>query len=157
MLTGERHVIFVDIPKNWLQAQNDQLPFFIKPNEKDVSDKTYMYVYGFDYTNAPDLNGWIKGDNDDMAGKHPGIKIDSLPISFDNIKKSDFVTGRYKIITYDYTDQHKEAILVVECKNTIVTAALSASTHYEFEKYLPAFEELAQTLSILGATVKIDK
>jgi hypothetical protein len=157
MITGTKHVIFVDIPKNWVQAPNDQLPFFIKPDEKDISGRTYMYVYGFDYASAPDLNGWIKGDNDDMAAKHPGLKIDSLAIDVNNIKKGDYETGRYKIITYAYTDNHKEAILVIECKNTIATVVLSANTTSEFEKYLPAFKELIQTIKLAGATVRIEK
>jgi hypothetical protein len=157
MLTGQKHVIFVDIPKNWLQAENDQLPFFIKPDDQNVSNKTYMYVYGLDYQSQPDMDGWIKGDNADMANKHPGLKIDSLPINLSNIKENGYLTGRYKIITYEYSDRHKEAMLVIECKNTIVTAVMSTVTKEEFEKYLPSFKELVQTIKVLGATVKIDK
>jgi hypothetical protein len=157
MLTGQKHVIFVNIPKNWVQAQNDQLPFFIKPDEQNVNAKTYQYVYGLDYQSAPDLNLWIKGDNDDMVNRHPGLKIDSLNINLDNIKKTDYETGRFKIITYTYPDHHKEVMLVIECKNTIVTAVLSVSDESEFDRYLPSFKELAQSLRVLGATVKIEK
>ena len=157
MITGKKHIIFVETPKNWLYVQNDQLPYFIKPNEKNVSDKTYLYVYGLDYESSPDINGWLKGDNDDMLSKHPGLKIDSLPIILTNIKKTDYLTGRYKTITYEYPDLHKEAMLVIECKNTIVTVVLSASNSNEFDKYLPSFKKLAQTVKILKANVKIEK
>ena len=157
MLTGQKHVIFVDIPKQWLQAQNDQLPFFIKPDEQNVGDKTYMYVYGFDYQSNPDLNGWIKGDNEDIANKHPGLKIDSLSINLSNIKENGYLTGRYKVIIYDYPDKHREVMLVIECKNTIVTTLMSTANKAEFEKYLPSFKELAQTMKVLSASVKIEK
>ncbi len=85
----------------------------LKPNEKNVSDKTYLYVYGLDYESSPDINGWLKGDNDDMLIKYPGLKIDSLPIILTNIQKTDYLTGRYKTITYEYPDLHKVAMLVV--------------------------------------------
>ena len=63
MVFGQKHTIFVNIPKDWLQAPNEQLPFFIKPDKKDVSAETYMYVYGIDYDRSPELNGWINGNS----------------------------------------------------------------------------------------------
>jgi hypothetical protein len=34
---------------------------------------------------------------------------------------------------------------------------MSTINKSEFEKYLPSFKELAQTMKVLGASVKIDK
>jgi hypothetical protein len=154
MVVGEKHTFFVDIPKNWLQAQNDQLVFFIKPNEKNVSDKTYIYALGLDYKVNPDINGWIDGNTKYLIEENKGLKIDSLTISLDNIKKDDYMTGRYKVITYEYEDKRKEALLIVECKNTIVTIVLSTKDKKEFEKYLASFNEIAKSLKILGTTLK---
>lgn len=157
MVTGQKHIIFVDIPKNWAQAENDQLPLFMKPNEQNVSNKTYMYVYGLDYQSQPDLNGWIKGDSDDMINKHPGLKVDSLPLNISNIKKGGYMTGRYKIVVYRYPDLHNEVMLVIECKNSIVTVVMSAVDNKEFDKNLFAFKELIKTINVMSGTVKIEK
>ena len=85
MVVGQKHTIFVDVPKNWLQAKNDQLRFFIKPNQKRVSDETYMYVYGIDYNSNPDLNAWVKGNNDYISKTFKDVKIDTLKQEFENI------------------------------------------------------------------------
>lgn len=154
MVVGQKHTIFVDIPKNWLQAQNDQLPFFIKPDMKDVSNETYMYVYGIDYNSKPELSGWVKGNNDYISDKFDGVKIDTLKQQFDNIKANDYLTGNYLTITYDYPNGRNEVILVIECKSTIVTAVLSTKDKAELKKLLPSFIELSKTLKILGPTLK---
>lgn len=154
MIVGQKHTVFVDIPKNWLQAQNDQLPFFIKPNKKDNSNETYMYVYGIDYNSKPELSSWVKGNNDYISDKFNGVKIDTLKQQFENIKANDYLTGNYLTITYNYPNGRNEVILVIECKSTIVTAVLSTKNKNELNKLLPSFIELSKTLKILGATLK---
>jgi hypothetical protein len=157
LVTGSKHVIFVDIPKNWIQVQNDPIPLFIKPDEAGVNRNTYIYVYGLDYTGNPDMNGWIKGDFDDFKNKNPGIKLDSIQLDLPKLKKADYKTGRYKIITYTFEDQRKQAILVVECKNTIATVVLSTNNSDEFNSRWPVFAEMLKTVNVLGGTVKIEK
>lgn len=154
MLFGKKHTIFVEIPKNWLQAQNDQLPFFIKPDKKEVSSETYMYVYGIDYNSKPELNGWIKGNNDYISDKFKGVEIDTLNQKFENIKSDEYLTGNYLTITYKYPSGRNEVILVIECKNTIITAVLSTKDKTELKELLPSFIELSKTLKILGTTLK---
>ena len=156
MIVGQKHLIFVDIPKGWLQAQNDPLPFFIKPDLQNVSNQTYMYVYGIDYKAKPALEGWIKGNNDYVSKQFKGVKIDSLDLKFDNIKTGDYTTGNYIVITYTYTDGKKEVLLIVECVFTIVTAVLSAKDQAEFDLFLPSFVELSKSLKISGATLKVE-
>ena len=154
LIVGQKHTIFVDIPKNWLQAQNDQLQFFIKPDVKDVSNETYIYVYGIDYISKPELSGWVKGNNDFISDKFDGVKIDTLKQQFDNIKANDYLTGNYLTITYDYPNGRNEVILAIECKSTIVTSVLSTKDKAELKKLLPSFIELSKTLKILGTTLK---
>jgi len=154
MVVGQKHTIFVDIPKNWLQSQNDQLPFFVKPDKKDVSDETYLYVYGIDYNYKPELNGWVKGNNDYIAEKFKGVKIDTLKLKFDNIKAEDYSTGNYMSISYQYPNGRNEVILVIECKYTIVTTVLSTKDRAELNSLLPSFIELSKTLKILGTILK---
>jgi hypothetical protein len=154
MVVGQKHTIFVDIPKNWLQAQNDQLPFFIKPDKKNVSNETYMYVYGIDYNNKPELSGWVKGNNNYIADKFNGVKIDTLKQQFDNIRADEYLTGNYLTITYDYPNGRNEVMLVIECKSTIVTAVLSTKDKAELKELLTSFIELSKTLKILGTTLK---
>ena len=154
MLVGKKHTIFVDIPKNWVQAQNDQLPFFIKPDEKNVNEKTYSYVYGLDYNGNPDLNGWIEGNTKYLIENNKGLKVDSLNLTFENLKKNDYLTGRYKTITYEYEDKRKEVLLIIECKNTIVTCVLSGVNDQEYQKYLFALTDLGKSLRVLGTTIK---
>ncbi|MBZ4037180.1 hypothetical protein K6T82_20640 [Flavobacterium sp. 17A] len=102
MLTGHKHLVILNIPKNWIQVENDQLPFLIKPDEKNISDNTYMYVYALDYESAPDLNLWIEGNNTSLKNQIPEIKIDELELKFKNLKKDNFLTGRYKAVNYIY-------------------------------------------------------
>jgi hypothetical protein len=154
MVVGQKHTIFVDVPKNWLQAENDQLPFFIKPNKKRVSDETYMYVYGIDYNSKPDLNAWVKGNNDYISKTFKDVKIDTLKQEFENIKSNDCLTGNYLTITYDYPNGRKEVMLIIECKSTIVTAVLSTKDKAELKELLPSFIELSKTLKIIGTTLK---
>ncbi len=154
MLTGSKHLIFVDIPKNWIQAQNDQIPFLIKPDETNVSDMTYMYVYGLDYNSVPDLNLWIEGNNSGLKNDIPDVKIEQLDLKFQNIKADNFLTGNYKIVSYIYPDLRKEALLVIESKTSIFTAVLSAKDKIEFDKYLDSFKELVNSLKIQSAQVK---
>ncbi len=153
MVVGHNHTIFVDIPKDWLQAQNDQLPFFIKP-DREASSETYMYVYGIDYNSTPELNAWIKGNNDYISDKFREVKIDTLNQKFDNIKSDDYLTGNYMTITYEYPNGRNEVILIIECKNTIVTAVLSTEDKVEFKELFPSFIELSKTIKILGTTLK---
>ena len=153
MVVGEKHTIFVDIPKKWLQAQNEQLPFFIKPDKKDVSNETYIYVYGIDYDTEPKLSGWIKGNNDYILENFKGVKIDTLNQKFDNIKDNNYLTGNYLTITYEYPSGRNEVILVIESKTTIVTAVLSTKNKSELKELFPSFLELSKTLKVLGTTL----
>jgi hypothetical protein len=153
MLTGRKHLITLNIPKNWVQAENDQIPFLIKPNEKDVSDNTYMYVYGLDYQSPPDMELWIKGNSSELKNNIPDVKIGELHLNFENLKKDEFLTGRYKIVSYIYPDSKEEILLVIESKTTIITAVLAAKDHNEFNKYLNSFQELVNTLKINAASI----
>lgn len=154
MVVGKKHTIFVEIPKNWIQAQNEQLPFFIKPDEQNVSDLTYMYVYGLDYDINPELEKWIDGNYQYLIKNEKGLKIGNLDLKFENIKKDNYTTGNYKVVTYEYKNKRKECLLIIECKNTIVTVVLSTSNESEFTKYLKSFEELVKSTKILGSKLK---
>jgi hypothetical protein len=153
IITGNKHIIFVEMPKNWVQIQHESLPLLMKPTDSIASDKVFMYVYGIDYNASPNLDKWIKGDIDAFKGRNPDTKVDSIQLSFPNLDTAGYQTGRYKIITYTYPDQHKEAMLAVECKNTIATVLLSAKVGAEFDKYFPAFKETVKSLQILAAKV----
>ncbi|TDO94272.1 hypothetical protein [Flavobacterium sp. 245] len=153
MLTGNKHLIMLNIPKNWVQEVNDQIPFLIKPAEKDVSDNTYMYVYGLDYQSSPDMDLWIEGNSTSLKNEIPKIKIGELNLKFENLKKDNFLTGRYKAVSYIYPDFKEEVLLVIESKTTIITAVLSAKDNAEFNKYLDSFKELVNSLKINAATV----
>lgn len=156
MIYGQKHLILLSDPANWIQVQNEQLPYLIKPDEKNVSDRTYMYVFGIDYPTSPDLNGWIEGNTNYLKTVAKGVVVSDLPITFED-KKQDYLTGRSKTITYEYEDGRKEALLIIECKNTIVTVVLSVDKTILFDQYLPAFKALIATLKISNATVKTDK
>jgi hypothetical protein len=154
MVIGQKHTILVDIPRNWVQAQYDRLPFFIKPDKKDVSSSTYMYVYGIDYNINPKLGDWIKGNNEYVSDSYKGVKIGTLNHEFNNIRANDYLTGKYKVVTYFYPGGKSEAILVIECRNTIVTVVLSAKDKVEYTALLPSFIALSETLKVLGTTLK---
>lgn len=157
MIVGNKHTILVEIPQNWIQAQNDQLPFFIEPDEKNVSDLTYMYAYGIDYDINPKLDEWIDGNNKYLIENEKGVKIGSLDLKFENIKKDNYSNGNYKIVTYEYENKRKECLLIIECKNTIVTVVLSTSSDLEFNKYLKSFEEIAKSTKILGTKLRVEE
>ena len=156
MIVGNKHTIFADIPPNWIQAQNDKLPFFIKPNEKDVSSQTYIYIYGIDYNFNPDLNGWTDSNTRDIIDNFTDVKVDSINLLFKNLNKDNYLTGRYKVMTYEYKGKRKEALLIIECQNTIATVVLSAKDNSEFERLLSAFISIANSFKILGSTLKVE-
>lgn len=153
LLTGNKHLIMLNIPKNWIQVENEQIPFLIKPDEKNVSDNTYIYVYGLDYQSPPDMDLWIEGNNSGLKNDIPKIKISELNLKFENLKSGDFLTGRYKPVSYIYPDSKEEVLLVIESKTTIITAVLSAKDSTEFNKYLTSFKELVNSLKINAANV----
>jgi len=164
MIVGEKHTIFVEIPRNWIQAENEQLPFFIKPDYSNISNKTdvryvspnsYMYVYGIDYKGKPDMIAWINAENDYLLSEHPDLVIDTLNLTLDNIFPDDYSTGNYKILTYEYISGRQEVMLVVECESTIVTAVLSTEKS-TMPHFSPAFIELCKSIKIMGSTLNDD-
>ena len=151
MLTGVKHIIFVNVPPGWVQNNYDQIPFFVRPGNKGVSEQTYMYVYGADYQVPADLDEWLARDYQIEQKKHPGAQVSEVPLTFDNIRRSGYETGRYKVITYTFPGGQKETKLVIECKYSIVAAVFSSANSADFDQYLPAFKELEQSLRISGA------
>ena len=154
MIVGDRHSIFVNMPTDWLQAQHEALPFFIKPNAPNVSDMTYLYVYGIDYSSSPELDKWIEGNNAYVVDNFEGVILGELDIKLDNIVPDDFLTGKYKTITYTYTNGRMEALVIIELNHTIATIVLSTNGKAEFEKYLPSLIEVAKSFRALDVLVK---
>jgi len=154
IIAGEKHTLSVDVPKNWVLGIDNKVPFFIKPDMVGGNDLNYIYVYGIDYEDNPNMDQWIDGNNDYMKESFPGIKIDTLKLSFPNIKKDDYATGRYNVVTYLYPDGKKEALLIIECTHTIATVVMSSANASEFEKYLPSFKEIGSSVKILGTSLK---
>ena len=85
------------------------------------------------------------------------MRVDSNAIELPNLKNNGYQTGRYKLLTYIYENQIKQAILVIEGKYTIATVVMSAHDSDEFDKYLPAFKQMLSSVKLLGGTVKIKK
>lgn len=156
VIFGQRHSILVKIPKNWLQFQNNQLPFVLKPNKTNISNETYIYVYGIDYKREPSLDRWVTGNNLHILDNFDGVKIDTLDFVFDNIKSASYATGNYLTIHYKYQNERNEILLIIECKSTIVTAVLSTQNDVELKLYLPSFVELAETMQISGNTIIVE-
>ena len=149
MIVGQNHTIFAEIPNKWVQAENEQLPFFIKPDETNVSPSTYMYVYGIDYNINPEIEKWISGNNENLKSNYPEIIIETKKLTFKNLSESKYYTGKSQQITYEYPDKRKENILVIECKNSIITVVLSAENETKFEEYQKGFLELCTSIKIL--------
>jgi hypothetical protein len=156
VLTGAKHVICIDVPKNWTPVSNHQLPLFLKP-EVNVSANTYMYVYALDYILTPDMNKWIQEDINGFEAKHPGTQFETMLLDMANLKDNGYQTGRYKILIYTYDDTRKQAMLVVEGKNTITALVLSTVDIDEYNKYMPSFIEAAKTVKMLGRNSRVDK
>jgi hypothetical protein len=156
VLTGAKHVITIDVPKNWTPVVNRQLPLFLKP-EVNVSATTYMYVYALDYNITPDMNKWIQEDINGFEGKHPGTQYETMLLNMPNLTDNGYQTGRYKILIYTYDDTRKQVVLVVESKSTITTLVLSTVDVDEYNKYMPSFIEAAKTVKVLARNAQIDK
>jgi hypothetical protein len=153
VIYGGKHIISIKIPKNWTQAPNRELNLYLKPNE-NVSVNTYMYVHAFDYYSNPDIDTWINEDIDSFTNKHPDVKVELMQINLTNLRFNTYQTGRYKIILYTLDNSQKQAVLVVECKNTITTVALSTVDIDQFNKYLPSFIEAIRSVRVLARDVK---
>ena len=154
MIVGQNHTILAEIPNKWIQAENEQLPFFIKPDETDVSVSTYMYVYGIDYDINPEIEKWIAGNNEYLKSNFPDIIIGTKDLTFENLNDSNYYTGKSQVITYEYPDKRKESILVIECKKSIITVVLSAENNEKFNEYLNAFSELGNSIEIIETELK---
>jgi hypothetical protein len=154
MIVSKKHTILANIPKNWVQVQDGPVPFFIVPDENNVSDKTYIYVFGNDYETAPEINNWIEIENQYQIENNKGVKIGEVELKFENIQKDNFLTGKYKVITYDYLDKSRQITLVIECKTTIVIVVLNTIDEDEKNKYMKHFIDISKTIKIMGSTVK---
>jgi hypothetical protein len=153
VLTGAKHVIYIDIPKNWTPVVNRQLSLFLKP-EVNVSANTYMYVYALDYNTTPNIDKWIQEDINGFGGKHPGSQFESMLLDLPNLKDNGYQTGGYKMLIYTYDDTRKQITLVVECKNTITTLVLSTIDIDEYNKFMPSFIEAAKSFKVLGRNAR---
>ena len=154
MIVGQNHTIFVEIPNKWIQVENEQLPFFIKPDEINVSPSTYMYVYGIDYDINPEIEKWVAGNNEYLKSNFPEIIIGTKELTFKNLNDSEYYTGKSKVITYEYPDKRKENILVIECKNSIITVVLSAENSEKLDEYSKALLELGNSIQIMETELK---
>ncbi|WP_316840009.1 hypothetical protein [Pedobacter gandavensis] len=154
-IVGERHTISLEIPKQWVQTHHDQLPFLIKPDEKNVAEETYSYVYGLDFSINPDINGWINGNTQTVVNNYKDVKVDSLHLQFENLKENEHLTGRYKTITYEYPNKRKEVLLIAESKHTIIVCVFSAENDVVYKKHFSSFIELAKSLTVAGTSLKI--
>jgi hypothetical protein len=88
MIVGQNHTILAEIPNNWIQAENDKLSFFIKPDETNVSPWTYMYVYGIDYDIKPEIEKWIDDNSKNLKLNFPEVIIGKINLDFKNLKDS---------------------------------------------------------------------
>jgi hypothetical protein len=150
MISFKQHTVVLHIPKRWIQIPNDKMSFYLIPFKKEANEKTFIYIYVHNLENKEsDMNSWLNYNNDLLKEKNSNIKIDSiLNNSFENIKKSKYITGRYKLLTYEFENQRKEAQLVIETKKTIIAVVLSAENKNEFKKQFRSFKRLIKSLSI---------
>lgn len=147
-LTGKKHSVMCIIPEKWEQVKHPQLPFFIQPKGAEISPMTYMYVFVIDYDIKRTAKDWISVNNGYLEKEQEGIKIIKTKVSFSNLKKGNYATGKYEAVTYEYLNERKEIILAVECEESIITVVLSAKNAVEFKKLYPAFKQLTKSLII---------
>lgn len=155
MVIAEKHTVFIDVPSGWLQVPIDGVQLFLRPYQDSIIDEeTYMYVLGLDYRSTPNLNEWIDANTTYLKETSKDVVDDSLSITFDNIKNNGYLTGRYKTISYTYSDGRKEVLLIIECNYSIVTVVISTKNEQSLEKNLSSFKQFAQSIKILETTVE---
>ncbi len=149
ILSVKQHNIIVDIPKNWVEKTNTKMSFYLFPKKKVESEKTsiYLYVYNLREKNI-NINPWIDHNIELLKEKNPNVKVDSLFNKFDNLIKDKYLSGRYRMITYRFPDKRKEAQLVIETKNTIITATLSAENRCDFRRQFKVYKKFIQSIKI---------
>jgi predicted secreted Zn-dependent protease len=150
MIVGKQYSAFVDIPKQWTLSKHPELPFFIKPTKANVSEKTYIYVYGIDYNTKVDLKKWLTENTKVVQQQFKGTKVLPVKKTFSNIKANDNCTGKYELVQYKYANGKCEALLAIECKQSTVTVLLSAATELEFKQLLVPYYELCASLKVLA-------
>ena len=149
LLSLKQHSIVLNIPKKWVKGSNEKLSFYLVPSKKDQNESTYMYLYIYNTENtSPNLNLWIDNNINILKEKNKDVKIDTLFHKFENLKKDKYLTGNYKIFTYEYPDKHKEAQLVIETKKTFITVFLSAENKSIFRKQYRSFKKLIKSMKI---------
>jgi hypothetical protein len=148
-LSLKQHNIILNIPKNWVKSPNEKLPFYVVPFKKKLDDITFMYLYIYNTENtSPNLNLWIDNNINILKEKNKGVKIDTLFHKFDNLSKDKYLTGNYRIFTYEYQDERKEAQLVIETKKTFITVLLSAENKSVFRKQYRSFKRMIKSMKI---------
>jgi hypothetical protein len=158
MLSIKQHNIIVDIPKKWVEKTDTKMSFYLFPKKKMDSEKTFMYLYVYNQIEKkPNINPWIDQNIELLNEKNPDVKVDSVFNTFDNLSKDKYLTGRYRIITYQYPDKRKEAQLVIETKNTIVTVTLSAENKCDYRKQFKVFKKFIQSIKISSAYSVMEK
>jgi hypothetical protein len=144
---GLHYKIFVDIPINWHQLPGNDI-FHIMPDDDNISELTYIKIIGNDYYTTPNLDKFIEDINKNAKGREKGTKIEKLNLIFKNLKKDNFITGRYKTFQYTYKDRLKVCIVFIECKRTIVEIVFSAEDGLKFKTHFKAFEKIAKSIII---------
>jgi hypothetical protein len=152
ILSIKQHNIIVDIPKKWVEKTDTKMSFYLFPKKKVESEKTFIYLYVYNLREKKiNINPWIDRNIELLKEKNAEVKIDSLFNKFDNLTKDKYLTGRYRIITYQYPDKRKEAQLVIETKNTIVTVTLSAENKCDFRRQYRVFKKFINSIKISSA------
>jgi hypothetical protein len=113
-----------------------------------------MYVYGIDYDIKPEIEKWIDDNSKNLKLNFPEVIIGKINLDFKNLKDSKYYTAKNQVVTYEYADKRKECLLIIECKNSIITVVLSAENDKKFNEYLKAFSKLGNSIKITATELK---
>ncbi len=102
------------------------------------------------------MNEWIEGNNKGLMDQFPNMKIDSLDAKYDNISEKSGITGKYKSLLYEYSDNRKEVMLIIECEFSIITLVFSSDSQKDYKKNIDSFISLCNSFMFISSKVEIE-
>lgn len=158
LIYGKRHFFSVGTPEGWIvdtSWASEGLPHITYPiiyTNIDSVLPVYIYARGGDnpYGETNNLDKFIDGDTNSFIENYPGVIIRPLRIEFKNIRKTEYLTGRYVVLDFLYPQGEHETVVYIDAGETVVTIVYMARKKELYEKYYKDFLFVVNSFVFLG-------
>ncbi|NPV38756.1 hypothetical protein BREVNS_1874 [Brevinematales bacterium NS] len=158
LIYGKRHFFSVGTPEGWIvdtSGASEGIPHFAYPviytNIRSLMP-VYIYARGGDNPTGKtnNLEEFIDGDTNFFLKTYPGVIIQPRKIEFKNIRKTEYLTGRYEVLDFLYPQGEHETVVYIDAGETVVTIVYMARKKELYEKYYNDFLFVVNSFVFLG-------